>query len=144
MVAAFFDSGRRNAGTPLEIASTPVSATAPDEKPFSRRKMPSVPPKMFVALLLERHRVDAADVVEHEAAEQAVARRARRGSRCRCRSGPRRCRPDSLMPRRLARLMQQDQDRGRARRGALRGPWNAGIDTIAATPAEIDTATVRM
>ena len=23
-------------------------------------------------------------------------------------------------------------------------PWNAGIDTIAATPAEIDTATVRM
>ena len=33
VVAAFFDSGRRNAGTPLEIASTPVSATAPDEKP---------------------------------------------------------------------------------------------------------------
>ena len=26
----------------------------------------------------------------------------------------------------------------------LRGPWNAGIDTMAATPAEIDTATVRM
>ena len=38
VVAAFFDSGRRNAGTPFEIASTPVSATAPDEKPFSRRK----------------------------------------------------------------------------------------------------------
>ena len=36
--------GRRNAGTPFEIASTPVSATAPDEKPFSSRKMPSVPP----------------------------------------------------------------------------------------------------
>ncbi len=34
VVAAFFDSGRRNAGTPLEIASTPVSATAPDEKPL--------------------------------------------------------------------------------------------------------------
>src|SRR5258708_9954870 len=31
VVAAFFDSGRRNAGTPLEIASTPLSATAPDE-----------------------------------------------------------------------------------------------------------------
>ena len=31
VVAAFFDSGFLNAGTPLEMASTPVSATAPDE-----------------------------------------------------------------------------------------------------------------
>ena len=31
VVAAFFDSGLRNAGTPSAIASTPVSATAPDE-----------------------------------------------------------------------------------------------------------------
>ena len=44
VVAAFFASGRRNDGTPLEIASTPVSATAPDEKPFSRRNTPSWPP----------------------------------------------------------------------------------------------------
>ncbi len=48
VAAAFFDSGRRNAGTPLEIASTPVSATAPDEKPFSRMKIPNVPPKMLL------------------------------------------------------------------------------------------------
>src|SRR5262245_61445648 len=38
VLAAFFDSGRRNAGTPFEIASTPVSATAPDEKPLRMRK----------------------------------------------------------------------------------------------------------
>ena len=44
VAAAFFASGRRNAGTPFEIASTPVSATAPDEKPFSSRKSVSVPP----------------------------------------------------------------------------------------------------
>ena len=31
VVAAFFDLGLRNAGTPLEIASTPVSAAQPDE-----------------------------------------------------------------------------------------------------------------
>ena len=31
-VAACFASGGRNAGTPLEIASTPDSAIAPDEK----------------------------------------------------------------------------------------------------------------
>ena len=29
--AAFFDFGLRNAGTPLDIASTPASTTAPDE-----------------------------------------------------------------------------------------------------------------
>ncbi len=44
VVAAFFDSGRRNAGTPLLIASTPVNATAPDEKPFRIRNNPRVPP----------------------------------------------------------------------------------------------------
>jgi hypothetical protein len=32
VVAAFRDWGRRNAGTPLEIASTPVSAVDPEEK----------------------------------------------------------------------------------------------------------------
>src|SRR5438445_9314202 len=32
VVAAFFDSGRRNAGTPLELGSTPVRATAPHEE----------------------------------------------------------------------------------------------------------------
>ena len=31
VVAAFFDFGFLNAGTPLEIASTPVSAAQPDE-----------------------------------------------------------------------------------------------------------------
>ena len=42
--AAFFDSGRRNVGTPFEIASTPVSATAPEENPFSRMNNVNVPP----------------------------------------------------------------------------------------------------
>ena len=37
MIAAFCDSGLRNAGTPFEIASTPVSATAPDENARSSR-----------------------------------------------------------------------------------------------------------
>ncbi len=36
VVAAFFDSGFLNAGTPLEMASTPVSATAPEEKAFKK------------------------------------------------------------------------------------------------------------
>ena len=38
VAAAFFDSGRLNAGTALEIASTPVRATAPDENARMRAK----------------------------------------------------------------------------------------------------------
>ena len=37
---AFFHSGFLNAGTPLEIASTPVMAAPPDAKAWSSRKMP--------------------------------------------------------------------------------------------------------
>ena len=54
--AAFFDSGRRNAGTPFEIASTPVSATAPDEKPLSRMNKPSVAADDVVADEVARRR----------------------------------------------------------------------------------------
>ncbi len=39
-----------------------------------------------------------------------------------------------MMPRRLARLMNEDQDRARAARDARARSWNAGIETIAATP----------
>ncbi len=38
--AAFVACGRRNAGTPFEIASTPVSAVEPDEKAWSTAKTP--------------------------------------------------------------------------------------------------------
>ena len=68
VVAAFFDSGRRNAGTPLEIASTPVSATAPDEKPRSRMNKLSDPPDSFTSgqrlVPVERDRLDAAEPTE--------------------------------------------------------------------------------
>ena len=36
VIEAFFDSGFLNAGTPLETASTPVSATAPEENAFKK------------------------------------------------------------------------------------------------------------
>ena len=40
VVRAFFHSGFLKAGTPLEMASTPVIAAPPDAKAWSRRKMP--------------------------------------------------------------------------------------------------------
>ena len=39
VVLAFFDSGGRKVGTPLEMASTPESTTAPEEKARSSTKM---------------------------------------------------------------------------------------------------------
>src|SRR3954454_5673319 len=41
VVAAFLDSGCWNAGTPFEIASTPVIAVQPAEKAFSKRNRPA-------------------------------------------------------------------------------------------------------
>src|SRR5256885_6137683 len=40
---AFLAWGRRNAGTPFEIASTPVSAVAPDENAFRITKIVTTP-----------------------------------------------------------------------------------------------------
>ena len=50
VVAAFFDSGFWNAGTPFEIASTPDSAMAPEEKARSSRKI-DTPPSSFPLLV---------------------------------------------------------------------------------------------
>ncbi len=46
MVAAFLLFGGRNAGTPLLIASTPVSAVHPEENALSSTKMSASPVKV--------------------------------------------------------------------------------------------------
>ena len=43
VVAALCACGRRNAGTPFEIASTPVSAVAPEEKRLEQREQTDGP-----------------------------------------------------------------------------------------------------
>ena len=52
-------------------------------------------------------------------------------------------RPDSLIPRRFASVMSTMIARHTATRCFSR-PSNCGIETIAATPADTETATVRM
>ena len=147
VVAAFFDSFRRNAGTPLEIASTPVSATAPDEKPRSRMNRLSVPPDLpsgpcsaFAGLNgigwmppnQPNHVLREPE--EHQRGEHDDVERT---------SGTRRARPDSLIPRRFASVMNTMITRHTATR-CFASPSNCGIEMIAATPADTDTATVRM
>ena len=43
VVAALRDLGRRNIGTPFEMASTPVRAAQPEEKARMSRKAPASP-----------------------------------------------------------------------------------------------------
>ena len=76
VVAAFFAAGRRNAGTPFEIASTPVSATAPDEKPFSSRNSVERAAELVRRLGEVRVVGDRADVAE----ERTVRGRRRSGA----------------------------------------------------------------
>ena len=52
-------------------------------------------------------------------------------------------RPDSFTPRRLASVMTATRIRPMITRWSA-APLNAGMEMMAATPAEIDTATVRM
>ncbi len=50
--AAFFACGRRNAGTPSEMASTPVSAVAPDENARRRTHRLTDPPAVASSVML--------------------------------------------------------------------------------------------
>ncbi len=52
VLAAFFDLGLRKAGTPLEIASTPVSAAQPEEKARSSRKTRAKPARPWCSALM--------------------------------------------------------------------------------------------
>ena len=49
VAAAFFDSGGLNAGTPVAMASVPVSATAPDAKARRSRNSETAPAVSAVA-----------------------------------------------------------------------------------------------
>ena len=54
MVAALRLLGLLNAGTPLEIASTPVSAAQPEENERSSRKTSAKPVRLCSATIRER------------------------------------------------------------------------------------------
>ncbi len=159
VMAAFRDSLRSNAGTPFEMASTPVSATAPDEKPRINRNNPSVPTVSapickfrFASAICCGVRffvTSANEIVENECIPKrpnscASPHPTRPVSTKMYRYvGNAKMRPDSLMPRRFASVMSTIAPRHSSTRWLV-SACNAGIDVIARTPAQIDTATVRM
>jgi len=98
VAAAFFDSGRRNAGTPLEIASTPVSATSARREPLQEQEDPEAAAPTASC----RRRASGRTAPWRCARSTTGSARTRSGRRahpCRCRSEPRRPDPDSFTPR---------------------------------------------
>ena len=137
-------SSPRAGGTRARRSRSPrrrSSATAPDEKPFSSRNSVSVPPDSRVAgeqLRVERHRADVAD----ERAPEAVHDEAPQHDHVDVRGD----REDASRLLHAAHVEQRDEHDQRRAPSATRcsaRPENAGIEMIAATPAEIDTATVK-
>ena len=53
VVAAFLLFGFLKAGTPFEIASTPVKAVQPDEKALAKRKINANPVKLCSAVIVQ-------------------------------------------------------------------------------------------
>ena len=141
VAAAFFASGRRNIGTPFEIASTPVSATAPDENPFRSRKKLSDPPNS----LSPSKRSGSNGTLSMSPANDPIRpiTMSNPSTTMYTYVGIANRRPDSLIPRMFASVISAMRARPSSTRCSA-SPSNAGIETIAATPAEIDTATVRM
>ena len=128
VLRAFFHSGFRNAGTPLEIASTPVTAAPPEAKACSttksagaRSSSPSPPcrsaarPSCVVRRRSGRSPNDHADEPDAEQHDHVQPMKKYVGTA--------KSLPDSLTPRRLPKAMSDDERRPRSapRRAASAG-----------------------
>src|SRR5262245_28083063 len=133
--AAFLPGGGRNALTPFELASTPVSAEAPEAKACSRTKMPTAPAPAAIGsgACTVGHspvaqRPTPVPTITNIAATKAYVGRAKST-------------PDSRTPRRLTIVMIAMK----ARERVTSCPASDGAaDVRASTPAATETATVRM
>jgi hypothetical protein len=136
--AAFLAWGRLNAGTPFEIASTPVSAVAPCEKALRIAKSPTAaavvaaagssseltptggqPPRQRVIPTPTRTRIDATN--PYVGIANSV--------------------PDSRAPRRFAKVTSATKKIDNATRCSFA---HANAEPIANTPATTETTTVIM
>ena len=132
---ALRDSGCLKAGTPFEIASVPVIAVQPWAKADIRKNRPSA--------CAAGSRTDSGGVVDELAARAAGTGRSRSGStssRRRRRSGAAKIVPGLAD---AAQVGQRDQDDRADEISTAYGSSSGTSEVIAATPAAIDTETVR-
>src|SRR6266542_4744155 len=131
--AAFRAWGGRNAVTPFEIDSTPVTAAEPDAKALSRTKTVSVP--VPAASGCGTSACGHAPAVHLASPTEIMARREPMNAYV----GRAKRRPDSRTPRRLPRVSTAMQESDRATSWELRA---GAADVIAKTPAATETETV--
>ena len=135
VVAAFRPCGGRKALTPFEIASTPVSAAAPDEKARRTTRTPTVPAPVASGLdtcacghAPETHLPIPVPIIAYITATNAYVGSAKRI-------------PDSRTPRRFTSVSNKTKS-------SERPTWwdlsDGSADVSAKTPAVTETATVRM
>ena len=143
VAAAFLASGFLKAGTPSAMASMPVRATAPDEKPRSRRNRLSCPPASIPWNSSGDGRRDLRQVAQDVLPAQAVDDEQGEADDVGV-GGDGEDEARLLQPPQVGDGDEQDEAEADAPPGAAARPRKAGSETMAATPAEIDTATVRM
>ena len=136
VAAAFRACGRRNAGTPFEMASTPVSAVDPDENAWriTKRLAPAAAPaRMWSAGTTAWGQPPAAHLT------RAVITKAKI-ERMNPYVGTAKTVPDSRTPRRFAKVIRTTNP---IERNTLCW-WRLGTaEVMAKTPATTDTETVR-
>ncbi len=134
---AFFHSIGLNAGTPLEIASTPVIAVDPPANAWSKRNIPTDPPAPAATVACCTW---IGSRLPSSALTKPTATNARIDTTNRY-VGTAKTRPDSLTPRRFIHAMIQIRATAMATRY---GYTDGNAEYAAATPADTLTATVRM
>ena len=133
VVAAFFDCGRRNAGTPSAIASTPVRAVAPDENAL-RTSSALIPEKASSS------RPAVAAVGHPSVAQSQIPRRSvMPTTTTKPYVGIANSRPASFAPRRFASVTNT---MNATAMGVLKGASAGTADVTAIEPAVTLTATV--
>ena len=132
VVAAFFDTGSRKAGTPFEIASIPVNAVQPEEKARSSKN--SVSPST----------AGTGGTWCSTGGPKSVRPKPMRITNARVPTkryvGTAKILPDSRTPRRFPQVRMTIETSPKATRCSCRA---GNADVIAATPAATLTATVR-
>src|SRR4051812_48910320 len=137
VVAAFFDLGFWNAGTPLLIASTPVSAAAPEENARSTRNAYATPAKVPSAVSVKP--ALSAFISVPVAAWNNPQTTMTRMPRMNPYVGIAKAFPDSRMPRRFNAVSTETITMDAS---TLCSATHGTADPMLATPDEVDTATV--
>jgi hypothetical protein len=138
VVAAFCACGRLNAGTPFEMASTPVSAVAPDENAFSNTKSPIAPAVAAALWIGSTSTPTAGHPLRHFPRPSTSSTPIDSTNPY---VGIAKITPDSLEPRRFARVTSPTKKIAMATACSLAA---GSAEPIANTPATIETTTVIM